>query len=311
MRDEKTRLLVIGAGVNGSVCAAGLHNAGFDVTILARGQRLEGLRSAGIEIEDPIGNTRTSTHVPVICKLENDDLYVFIFVIVRKNQVHDLLPVLAQNRSPSIVFMVNTALGEEEWVAALGRQRVLLGFAFAGGRREGSLIRAVRPKRAVAPFGEVDGAKSERLKRLIEILRAAGFRAKPSATMPDWLATHAAMVAPLALLILKHGCDTYALARSREDLRTLVNALREAIQVLRAVGRHVVPAATLLLVILPRFTVTGLFRAMLSSRIGEIGAGWHCSQAPDEMMQLARELKELVERSKLPAPTLRQLLQTI
>jgi hypothetical protein len=66
-----------------------------------------------------------------------------------------------------------------------------------------------------------------------------------------------------------------------------------------------------LLVILPRFAVTGLFRAMLSSRIGEIGAAWHCSQAPDEMMQLARELKELVERSNLRAPTLRQLLQTV
>jgi len=311
MSGEKTRLLVIGAGVNGSVCAAGLYNTGFDVTVMARGQRLGELRNAGIEIEDPIGNTRTATKVPVICKLENDDLYDYIFVIVRKNQVNELLPVLAQNRSPSIVFMVNTALGPEEWVAVLGRQRVLLGFAFAGGRREGSLIRAIRPKRAVAPFGEVDGAKSERLKRLIEILKAAGFRAKPSATMPDWLATHAAMVAPLALLILKHGCDTYATARSREDLRTLVNALREAIQVLRAVGRHVVPATTLLLVILPRFAVTGLFRAMLSSRIGEIGAAWHCSQAPDEMMQLARELKELVERSNLRAPTLRQLLQTV
>jgi 2-dehydropantoate 2-reductase len=311
MSDEKARLLVVGAGVNGSVCAAGLHNAGFDVTLLARGQRLEELRNTGIEIEDPIGNTRTATKVPVICKLENDDLYDYIFVIVRNNQVKDLLPVLAQNGSPSIVFMVNTLLGPEEWVAALGKQRVLLGFAFAGGRREGSLIRAIRPKRAVAPFGEVDGAKTARLKRLIEILRAAGFRATPSAAMPDWLATHAAMVAPLALLILKHGCDTYALARSREDLRTLIDALREAIQVLRAAGRRIVPSRTLALELLPRFAVTALFRKLLSSRLGEIGAGWHCSQAPDEMMQLARELKELVERSKLPAPTLRELLRAV
>jgi 2-dehydropantoate 2-reductase len=311
MGEAKARLLVIGAGVNGSVCAAGLHNASFDVTILARGGRLEELRNAGIEIEDPIAGTRTATKVPVLCKLEKDDLYDYIFVIVRKNQVHDLLPALAENRSPSIVFMVNTALGPEEWVAALGKQRVLLGFAFAGGRREGSLIRAIKPKRAVAPFGEVDGANSERLKRLIEILKAAGFRVKPSANMPDWLATHAAMVAPLALLILKHECDTYALARSKEDLRTLVEAMREAIQVLRAVGRSIVPAATRLIAILPRFAVIMLFRTMLSSRIGEIGAGWHCSQARDEMMQLARELKELVERSNLPAPTLRQLLQAV
>ena len=32
--------------------------------------------------------------------------------------------------------------------------------------------------------------------------------------LPDWLVTHAAMIAPPAMLLLKHGCDTYALARS-------------------------------------------------------------------------------------------------
>ena len=305
------RILVIGAGVNGSVCAAALHRAGYDVTVLARGKRLEELQAGGIEIEDPLKGTRTVTQVPVVDRLAPEDVYEYVLVVVRKNQVRDLLPVLAQNQSPSVVFMVNTASGPEEWIAALGAKRVMLGFVFAGGRREGSLIRAMRVRGPGTPFGEANGAISERLTRLVSILSRAGLKAKAVADMPDWLVTHAAMVAPVAMLVLKHGCDTYALARSRKDIAMLVEAMRETLAVLRANGHRIAPHGVILVEILPRFVVKSLFRALLSSRFGEIGAGWHCSQAPDEMFQLARELKDLVEQSRLPAPVLRQLLATV
>ena len=305
------RILVIGAGVNGSVCAAALQRAGNDVTVLARGKRLEELQKGGIEIEDPLKGTRTVTRVPVVARLAPEDIYEYVLVVVRKNQVRDLLPVLVQNQSQSVVFMVNTASGPDEWIAALGAKRVMLGFAFAGGRREGSLIRAMRARGHVTPFGEANGAITERLTRLVSILNRAGLKAKAIADMPDWLVTHAAMVAPLAMFLLKHGCDTYALARSREDMGMLADAMRETLAVLRANGRRIIPHSAVLLDVLPRFVVTSFFRAFMSSRYAEIGAGWHCSQAPDEMFQLARELKDLVEQSCLPAPVLRQLLATV
>lgn len=305
------RILVIGAGVNGSVCAAALHRAGCDVTVLVRGKRLEELQTAGIEIEDPLKGTRTVTHVPVVDRLAPEDLYEYILVVVRKNQVRDLLPVLAQNQSHSIVFMVNTASGPDDWIAALGADRVMLGFVFAGGRREGSLIRAMRAKGARTPFGDANGAITERLTKLVSILNRAGLNSKAVTDMPDWLITHAAMVAPVGMLVLKHHCDTYALARSRQDMGMLADALREVLAVLRANGRRIVPRGVILLDVLPRFVVTTFFRALLSSRFGEIGAGWHCSQAPDEILQLARELRDRVEQSHLPAPVLHQLLATI
>jgi len=37
MDTDNARILVIGAGVNGSICAAGLYQAGIDVTVLAKG----------------------------------------------------------------------------------------------------------------------------------------------------------------------------------------------------------------------------------------------------------------------------------
>ena len=203
MSAESLRILVVGAGVNGSVCGAALQRAGFSVTLLARGRRFEELKERGVEIEDPIKNFRTITRVPVIDHLAPDDVYEYILVVVRKNQVPDLLPVLSQNRSPSVVFMVNTASGHENWVRALGAHRVMLGFVFAGGRREGSLIRAIRGRGGSTPFGEIDGTTTRRLTRLVSILNRAGLRSKATAKMSDWLATHAAMVVPLAMLILR------------------------------------------------------------------------------------------------------------
>jgi 2-dehydropantoate 2-reductase len=311
MQGEQLRILVIGAGVNGSVCAVSLFRGGIDVTVLARGSRFEELNENGIEIEEPLKNQRSVTRVPVISRLDRDDIYDYILVVVRKNQVRELLPVLAQNRSPCIVFMVNTASGPDEWINTLGADRVVLGFVFAAGRREGSLIRMMKPDRAAAPFGEASGAITARLTRLVSAFRQAGLKARATKDMADWLATHASLVAPLAMLLIRHGCDTYALARSRDDLRLLANAMREAQQVLRATGRRVVPRSLALMGILPQFVVTSIFRRLLGSRFGEIGAGWHCSQAPDEMFQLARELKELVQRSGIPAPALRQLLETV
>ena len=271
------RILVIGAGVNGSVCAAALRRAAFDVTVLARGKRLEELTASGIEIEDPLKGTRTVTQVPVVDRLASEDIYEYVLVVVRKNQVRDLLPILAQNRSPSVVFMVNTASGPDEWIAALGARRVMLGFVFAGGRREDSLIRAIRSRWGHAPFGEVNGAITGRLTKLLSILNRAGLKAKATADMPDWLVTHAAMVAPVGMLILRHRCDTYALARSKEAMKILVNALRETLAVLRATDHRIVPHCVVFLDVLPRFVVRSFFRALLSSRFGEIGAGWHCS----------------------------------
>jgi 2-dehydropantoate 2-reductase len=302
------RLLVVGAGVNGSICAVRLFDAGIDVTLLARGPRFAFIKKQGVIIEDPFKKTRTVTMVPVIDTLQPEDIYDYILIVVRKNQVHDLLPTLAANKSPNLVFMVNNPEGSDEFVQALGAERVMLGFVFGAGKREGDIIRAISPKGLATPFGEPGGEKTDRLKRLVAILRIAGLNARSEPRMNDWLAAHAALVAPFAVLLIKHGTDNYALAKSKEDLCALVEGSRETLAVLRALGHRIVPGGTNIIRIVPRFILVPLLRAFLSARIAEVGGAWHCSQAPDEMAELARELKSMVERSGLSAPTLRRIL---
>jgi 2-dehydropantoate 2-reductase len=313
MKRENARILVIGAGVNGSVCATRLHHAGFDVTVLARGKRYEELRDAGIVIEDPMTKQRRVTRVPVINALDPQDSYDDILVIVRKNQVAALLPVLARNGSPAIVFMGNNLSGPDDYTAVVGKDRVMLGFVFGAGRREGDVIRAWAPRglisRALAtPFGEINGTITPRLVMLVDLFRRAGLHAETSPAISDYLATHAVQVAVVARLIIKHGCDTYALAHSTADLGLLVDGLRETLDILRALGYRIIPRSTSLMRIIPRFLLVAAFRALFASQIGEIGAGWHCSQAPDEMQRLADDLKALVDKSGLPVPAIRKIL---
>lgn len=302
------RILVIGAGVNGSICAVRLFEAGIDVTLLARGARFAFIKEQGVIIDDPFKNTRTVTKVPVIDALLPGDVYDYVLIVVRKNQVPDLLPILAANKSKNLVFMINNPEGPDALAQALGARRVMLGFVFGAGKREGDIIRAISPKGLATPFGEIGGEKTERLMRIVAIFRSAGLNARTETRINDWLAAHAALVAPFAVLLIKHGTDNYALAKSKDDVHALVEGMRETLAVLRALGHRVVPTSTNIIRIMPRLLLVPIVRAFLSARIAEVGGAWHCSQAPDEMSELARELRSMVECSGQPAPTLRRIL---
>jgi 2-dehydropantoate 2-reductase len=311
MASDNARILVIGAGVNGSVCAARLFERGVDVTVLARGKRLAEVETNGIVIENPFSQKRRVAKVRAIGELAPGDIYDYILVVVRRNQVAELLPTLAANSSPNVVFMNNNLNGSAEIVAALGPQRPMLGFVFAGGKRDGDIIRAIGPfdhSLMPTPFGEIDGTLTPRLKRLVELLNRAGLRAKVSTHIVDYLATHAAGVAAMAPLAMKYRNDIRALARSPGDLKLAASAMREAIPVLKALGHQIVPASQQVVAITPVFLLAWVLRLFCNSRIGEVGAAWHAQQAPDEMQALADDLRAAVIRSGVLAPAIRRVL---
>jgi len=308
MKTDNARILVIGAGVNGSAVVTRLYNAGLDAKILARGKRYEEIKDEGIIIENPFNHKRSITKVPVINCLDPEDIYDFILVVVRKNQVADLLPVLAQNKSPNIVFMGNNLSGPAEFGKIIDKQRIMLGTVVAGGKRDGDIIRAIVSTPLASPFGEMDGTITPRLKRLVTTLRDAGIKAKTSTEMIDNQMTHAVGVALIGKLTMKYNCDLSALARSKEDLKLFVDARLEAHQVLRALGHKIIPPSEEAIRIIPSFLQIAGMRWLLNSKLGEVGLAYHVSQAPDEMQQLAHELSTLVNQTGLPFPAIRQIL---
>jgi len=311
MAGDNARILVIGAGVNGSVIAERLFERGVDVTVLARGKRLAEIQSNGIVIENPFSHKRRVAKVRVIGELAPGDIYDYVLVVVRRNQVGQLLPTLAANNSPNVVFMNNNLNGPAEIVAALGPQRPMLGFVFAGGKRDGDIIRAIGPfdhSLMRTPFGEIDGTVTPRLKRLVALFNRAGLRAKVSTNVVDYLATHAAGVAAITPLAIKFRNDFKAAARSPGDLKLAAAAMRETIPVLKALGHKIVPAGQQILAIMPVFVLAFLLRLMCASKFGEVGAAWHAQQAPDELLALADDLRAVVIRSGIPAPAIRKVL---
>jgi hypothetical protein len=50
-------------------------------------------------------------------------------------------------------------------------------------------------------------------------------------------------------------------------------------------------------------------RALLNSKLGEVGLAYHVSQAPDEMEQLTNELCVLVNQAGIPVPAIRKVLE--
>jgi 2-dehydropantoate 2-reductase len=308
MRMDKARILVIGAGVNGSAISAGLFRGGVDVTVLARGKRFEELSADGIVIENPFNQKRTVTRVPVIDRFSPEEFYDYVLVVVRKNQVADLLPLLAENCSPNIVFMGNNLTGPGEFVKALGKERVMMAGVYAAGKREGSLIRAIVIKSAASPFGEIDGRITPRLERLAEIFHQAGFRVDLSRNIVDYQMTHGVGVAIIVALVIKHGGDIRKLARAKQDLKLYVAARREGQQVQRALGHQVLPWTEVVIAYIPGFLQVIGMRMLLNSKLGQVGLQYHISQAPDEMNRLVVELKELVHQAGLPVLAIRKVL---
>jgi hypothetical protein len=79
------------------------------------------------------------------------------------------------------------------------------------------------------------------------------------------------------------------------DLRLFAEGYRESVAVLRVLGYHIVPRSKALIGGLLQFMLVLAYRRLQAAKMGEVGAGWHCSQAPDAIGQLANDLRALID----------------
>ncbi len=306
------RILIYGAGVLGSVYGAHLREGGHDVTVLARGQRLDDIRKHGIVLEQLGRKQQKETTVHVVKCLDPADEYDLVLVLVRKSQVADVLPALAANEhTPNVVFLMNNAAGPDEFVKALGHERVLMGFPGAAGVREGYVVRYVarakRRRRLQTTMGELDGTFSPRLHEIIEAFSQAHISISIQSNIDAWSKTHVALVSPVIEAIYRAGGDNYALARDRKTLRLMVQAIREGLRVLRALDLPITPSHLKLINRIPLWILTRLFRKVLNTEFAEIAIAGHANAAQDEMKQLADEFRALIKQTSTATPAINEL----
>ncbi|HUI00159.1 MAG TPA: 2-dehydropantoate 2-reductase N-terminal domain-containing protein [Nitrososphaerales archaeon] len=295
------RILIVGAGVIGSFNAARLKEAGQDVTLLARGQRLADLREHGVVLEDYKTGTRTTTQVPLVERLEPNDAYNLAVVIVRRNQIPSVLPMLAQNHLiPNVLFVGNNAAGEQDMIEALGKPRVLVGFVNAGGERLGYVVRYVW-RHDTLVLGELDSSPTARTDAIAHTFQGAGLPAKVVKGIDAYLKTHAAGVPALAGAIYMAGGDIRQLAHTPETVKLYLQAYREALRALRALGVPLRPPSNRIIEWVPVPILLLLFRRFFNSQLAVVGGQGHAVAAPDEMKELADEFRAIFRQSGTPS----------
>lgn len=299
------RVLVYGAGNMGSLYAALLAESGRDVSILARGDRLGEIREGGITLENLRGQ-RTTARPRAVDRLDPEDAYDLVLVVLPKDRVAEVLPVLAANRpTPSIMFFGNNAAGPGALTDALGPERVLLGFPGAAAVRKEHVLRYLITSVREQPttIGELDGTRSPRLEAIRDALNGAGFPTRISPNMDAWLRTHVAEISPTALALYMAGGEPERLARTRDALVLMLRAIREGYRVLSALGIPITPGSHRVFKWLPEPLLLRLMRRMVERDETAIKIG-HARGARGEMTLLAREFRELIERTRIPTPAI-------
>jgi 2-dehydropantoate 2-reductase len=304
------RILVLGAGVIGSVYAGRLLQAGHEVVLLARGARLADLRAHGLILEDAESGDRMALPVPSVSEPAPENRFDLVLVPVRAEQLGSTLPILTSMTDGSdVLFFGNTANRQAELTAALG-ERALFGFPAAGGTRDGPVIRYVLISQQKTTLGEPDGTMTPRIRHLQGVLSGAGFPTMISANIEGWLQGHAAFVVPIAFALYRVGVDASRLAADRATMRLMVLATRQAFTALRAAGNTEIPTNLRILYRLPTVFVIAYWRRVLASPRGELWFGAHSRAAPEEMRVLAHQLQRAVRRTGRSAPDLDRLLAT-
>ena len=310
MSQEPLRILVLGAGVIGSVYAARLQAAGYHVTLLARGQHAADLLASGLILEDAATGQSTTNHLRIVEKLVPEESYDLALVCVRLDQVAAIIPDLVANQQiPTLVFFLNNPTGTKPLVEQLGSQRVVLGFPGMGGTREGTRVRYVLPRQQPTTLGEVDGQMTACLRRLSAMFEQAGFSTAISRSMDGWLKTHAVFISCVCAALALEGGDSVRLGQNRATVALMVSAIREGFAALQSLGVRVTPFnLKLIFSWMPRWFAVRYWQRALQTDLGTLAIAPHANAAPEEMSRVARQILVFLEPSPRPVPTLKRLL---
>lgn len=279
------KLLIYGAGVIGCLYAALFSEAGFDTTIYARGKRLENLAENGLLYVKSKNTVKAA--VRITRKVEPDDLYDFIFLPVRENQVQEALKELRYNRSPNIVTMVNTLEPYSNWENICGRGRIIPAFPGAGGSFKGSALCAALTPRIIQPtvFSEINGEKTARILALADLFKCSKIPYQIVRDMHAWQVCHLAMVVPIADAYYKAD-DPQNAGLERDVMLATAKQLRRNFSLLHESGTALSPPKMNLFRFLP-VSVLGLgLGIVFRSKFGNMFMYQHSMNAPDEMGQL-------------------------
>ena len=245
------KIAVLGAGGIGSTFVVQLVKASHEVTVVARGARLEQLDRAG-GVATLGGSTARAR---VAAALPTDEAFDLVLVSVLASQVDAVLPTLAKSAARRIMFMFNTFEPLDRLRDAVGSERFTFGFP--------SILARVDEHGMLTTV--TDGA-------LARVFSSAGIPTVVTEDMVSWLRAHAAAIVPFMLAVGEAHASKAGISWQKADL--LAEAMAEGFALVRALGHSLIPPEVAVLSRLPRAAVAlALWTATRAPSLRAMGAG--------------------------------------
>ena len=292
------RILIYGAGVIGSLYAALFAEAGYDTSVYARGKRLEFLKKNGLLYKKNQNIKRAET--TILEELSDNDVYNFVLLTVRENQLYEALAELKNNKSDTIVTMVNSLDSYKKWEDIVGKGRILPAFPGAGGsiNDDGILDASLTPRIIqLTTFAEISGNKSERTKQFSEILRHAHIPYQEVKDMHMWQLCHLAMVVPIADAYYEADCPERA-GKDWKIMKKTAERLKRNFIFLRKQEGKLSPWKMNIFCFVPVPFLTIMLAITFESSFGDKFMYQHAVKAPDEMRELHKQFYAYMRRMK-------------
>lgn len=237
-------IILIGSGRIGSTLAYHLAKDGHDVTVVARGARLDALRREGAIVT----LDGRSAAVGVAASFDPATACDLAIVTMPEYQVAPLLPQLAGSQARTVLFMFNTFQGTGPYRDAVGAERFAFGFP-----KMAAFLDDQRLRFQVDAPGMVTTLSQP---ALVDLFAHAGLPAELEHDMDSFLRTHVAFVLPLFLA----GLTTWARqgGLSWTEAWRLDAAWSEGFGIVRQLGHRLRPRLAMVVARMPRPVRTAL-----------------------------------------------------
>lgn len=169
------RILIVGAGATGGFFGARLVQAGRDVTFLLREGRAAQIRRDGLHVLSPQGDF--SVRPAIVGAAELDSPFDLIILTVKayalEQALDDIAPAVAAG---TMILPLLNGLRHLDAIAARFGQQALIGGVckiISTLDEQGRIVQSAAVNEVI--YGELDGTRSERLRRVDAALAGAGF----------------------------------------------------------------------------------------------------------------------------------------
>jgi 2-dehydropantoate 2-reductase len=281
------KILIVGAGVIGTVYGAQLGAAGHAVSVLAHGARTDEVAHQGLRARDVLTDVVTDVPAAVLDQSETE-AFDLVLVALRRDHLASAAAQLATlSGRPLVLFFGNNPDGRAGLPANVSGQ-VFLGFPGVGGTIKAGVAEYVLIAQQPTAIEKVPDPRLDHFRRALE---SRGFAVRLVADMSGWLAYHAVFVASVSAALYRCQTDPQRLARDRVELRLMCTAITEGFDILRNQGVVGLPRNLGVLHArgLQPVAVRYWARSMRSP-MGELAFGAHARQAEPEMRAVARDV---------------------